>query len=101
MASGSSEPSSVPPAPELIARRLVDFVERSGPTLGARLGLLANTLFPGFSPRQYACRNLRAFIERHAPELRIVSTTGPDPVYGSASGGATPARTEPTTGDNA
>jgi hypothetical protein len=86
MASAPTELAATPAAPELIARRLIEHVELVGPTLGARLGLLARTLFPGFNPGLYGCRNLRAFIEKHAPDLRVVGKSGPDPLYGRASG---------------
>ena len=95
MASAPTEPGASPVPAETIARRLTEHVQQAGPTLGARLGLLARALFPSFSPAHYACRNLQTFIEKYAPDIHVAAKSGPDPVYAVVGAAEAPTQTAP------
>lgn len=82
MAGTPTAPNQTIPTPETIANELLAHIRQAGPTLGAKLGVLIRTLHPGFQPARYQARNLREFLERYAPQLRVVAKSGPDPIYG-------------------
>jgi hypothetical protein len=53
------------------------------PLKGSELAVFVKTTFPNFSPLQFGCRNLRAFIRQFASEDIVeVSHAGMDVVYG-------------------
>jgi hypothetical protein len=67
-----------------IAETLLRAVAEAGQqgVSGTRLRGVAIRLDPRFRPEAYGCRSLRDFIEKHAPELKIIRHKGLDPVYG-------------------
>jgi len=54
---------------EQIASKILELVSASSPLSGVRLGVSIRDSFPGFTPRQYRCRNLRQFIQAHVPSV--------------------------------
>ena len=67
-----------------IAQYLTESV-KSSPTktlTGGQLSLLIKVRYLDFDPIQYQAKNLRAFVQEHVPELRIVGKAGMDIRYG-------------------
>lgn len=54
--------------------------------LGARLGALLRTAYPGFSPADFQSRNLRQLIRTYVPAVEEKGRSGPDFIYGLALG---------------
>jgi hypothetical protein len=52
--------------------------------LGARLGALLRTAYPGFSPADFQSRNLRQLIRTYVPAVEEKGRSGPDFIYGLA-----------------
>jgi OST-HTH/LOTUS domain-containing protein len=72
---------------EAIASKVVDLIQSTDARqiTGVRLGVQIRGAFPSFSPSAYGCRNLREFIFKHVPRVRLVGQqTGPEIIYALA-----------------
>jgi hypothetical protein len=69
-----------------IAEALVHEVLSAGSSrglLGAEAGALLTRLRPAYK-QEFSVKNLREFVERHVPDLRVIGTRGGDLIYGLA-----------------
>jgi hypothetical protein len=69
---------------EAVASKVVDLIQATDARqiTGVRLGVQIRNAFPSFSPSAYGCRNLREFIFKHVPKVRLVGQqTGPEIIY--------------------
>lgn len=71
--------------PTEIVNVLRSRIERAGPRkglIGAQAGICIREVDRDFNPRDYGVRNVSEFLKQHASDIRVISMSGPDLVYG-------------------